>query len=178
VDRERPTANTKGSDDGDPARLEATRGLRASPSVIRDVLDHPEWLGRLVDPPPGRPDLRRIETDLGFTLGGDAQPLTFTKAAYLELGTVTGDGAALTCEIGWRASTLAPLFPVFAGRLVANGTRLRLTGVYEPPAGGVGLVIDRAFLHHFARRTGRWFLDRVAGEIERRSDPTAERQPS
>jgi hypothetical protein len=44
---------------------------------------------------------------------------------------------------------------------------LRLVGKYAPPGGGVGLLVDRAILHHFARRTAGWLLDRLVAELRR-----------
>lgn len=112
--------------------------------------------------PVDRPDLRRAETDLAFSIGTEHRPLTFRKAALVDIGTAVRDGSLCRTEVGWRASTFAPLFPVFAGQLVADGRQLELRGIYEPPGGGIGLLIDQALLQYFARRTGRWFLDRIA----------------
>ncbi len=74
-------------------------------------------------------------------------------------------------EIGWRAASFAPLFPVLAGRIVADGSGLQLHGVYAPPGGGIGLLIDQALLHYFARRTATWFLDRLVEEVVASSRP-------
>jgi hypothetical protein len=50
---------------------------------------------------------------------------------------------------------------------------LRLDGVYAPPGGGIGLLVDRALLHFVAQRTAIWFLERVAAEVDphRSDDP-------
>jgi hypothetical protein len=65
-------------------------------------------------------------------------------------------------EIGWQSSSLAPLFPVFAGRLKLTPTDIVLEGFYAPPGGEFGAVLDRAFLNIAARGTARWFLDKAA----------------
>ena len=152
-------------------KLDVSRAVAGGPASMRMALAELGWLGRAVESPPDRPDLRRVETDLAFTLQSDGRALTFRKAALVDLGSasVTADGC--TVEIGWRAASFAPLFPVFAGRLVADGRGLHLHGVYAPPGGGIGLLIDQAFLHYFARRTADFFLDRLASAVLAASSP-------
>lgn len=145
--------------------LDASRVLHADARVICATLASPDWLGRMVDAPANRPYLRRIETDLAFTLQSDGRLLTFRKAALVDIGPVSATDGGCGVEIGWQAASFAPLFPVFAGRIIADGSRLDLHGVYAPPGGGIGLLIDHAFLHYFARRTANWFLDRLAHAV-------------
>jgi hypothetical protein len=154
-------------DDGQSvAHLEIARSARVDPASLRAVLEHPAWLGRIVAPPPNRPD-RRVETDLSFTLGADGRTLTFRKAALVDVGPLRESPDGLSADIGWQATSFAPLFPVFAGRLVVTRTGIRLVGEYAPPGGGVGLLVDRAILHHFAQRTAGWLLDRLVAELKR-----------
>jgi len=84
--------------------------------------------------------------------------VTFGKAAYVDIGPVRPLDDGWEVEIGWRASTLAPLFPVFSGWLVARRDELTLSGWYAPPGGAVGRLADRALLHIAAEGTGRWLL--------------------
>ena len=72
----------------------------------------------------------------------------------------TADGCDI--EIGWQSSSLAPLFPVFAGHLTLTPSEIRLEGYYAPPGGDLGAVLDKAFLSIAARGTARWFLERAA----------------
>jgi len=147
------------------SHLDVSRPLDADPAVTCAMLASPEWLGRMVDAPANRPYLRRIETDLAFTLQSDGRLLTFRKAALVDIGPVSATDGGCGVEIGWQAASLAPLFPVFAGRIVADGSRLDLHGIYAPPGGGIGLLIDHAFVHYFAHRTANWFLDRLANAV-------------
>ena len=90
---------------------------------------------------------------------------TFRKAAVLEVGPVHRSAAGLDVEIGWRAASLAPLFPVFAGRLDTSDGELRLEGISAPPGGVVGRMADRVLLHTAATATAGWLLrqlDRAA----------------
>jgi hypothetical protein len=161
-----PEPGRSGTSDDPPqgtATVSASLAIRAPADVVCAVLADPAWLGRRIGSPTDRPEHRRIETDLAFTLPSEARTLTFRKAAFVDIGPVIRDGGVCVVEIGWRAATMAPLFPVFAGRLgVADGL-LRLEGLYAPPGGGIGVLVDRALLHFVAKRTAVWFLERVAG---------------
>jgi hypothetical protein len=158
------------------ARLDVTRAFPANAGRLCDVLASPGWLGRVVESPPDRPDLIRVETDLALTLRSESRPLVFRKAAFVDIGVreLTQDGCR--CEIGWRAASFSPLFPVFAGQLIVGRHRLQLHGVYAPPGGQLGLLIDRTMVHRFAERTGRWFLDRLVIALQElpASEPTPE----
>lgn len=155
--------------DGGAARLEVTRVLRGDAADLCALLEDPRWLGDLVDGPTDRPDLRRVETDLAFALSDDPRKLTFRKAAFVDLGLARDGRGGCKGEVAWRASTLAPLFPVFAGTIAVRDGTLVLRGVYAPPGGGVGLLVDRTFLQYFARRTAVWFLDRLNAELAARA---------
>jgi hypothetical protein len=148
------------------ARLDVTRAFRGDPSRLCEALAKPDWLGEVVAPPPDRPDLVRVETDLALSLRSEASPVVFRKAAYVDLGVRSMTPQGCVGEVSWRASSFSPLFPVFSGELAVRRGRLQLHGVYAPPGGQLGLLIDRAMIHRFAERTGRWFLDRVAVALE------------
>jgi len=147
-------------------RLDVSRAFHADARRLCEAISKPDWLGRIVESPPDRPDLVRVETDLALTLRSDSSPLVFRKAALVDLGvrSMTEDGCI--SEIAWRAASFSPLFPVFAGHLVIGHTRLHLSGVYAPPGGQLGLLIDRAMIHRFAERTARWFLDRLVFTLQ------------
>ncbi len=122
------------------------------------------WLGRRIeDSPVGA---RRYETDLVLPMREQATHLVLRKAAIVEIGAVQESSDGIAVQVSWRSSSLAPLFPVFVGRLsVAPGT-LELDGYYAPPGGEVGVILDRALLNIAARGTARWFLTRVAETLE------------
>lgn len=147
--------------------LTIVRRLPVDPGRICSALADPAWLGPTVAPPDDRPDLRRVETDLAFPLLGQERAISFRKAALVDVGLLSSGSGGCAAEVAWRAASWAPLFPVFAGRLVAQSERLELTGVYAPPGGQMGLAIDRVLLHHVAERTAEWFLDRLLGELSR-----------
>ncbi len=151
--------------EGGVARLAVTRILRADPSGLCRALRDPSWLGRVVGPSPDRAHLQRVETDLAFRLSDVPGTLTFRKAALVDVGVESLPDGSCRGEIEWRAATFAPLFPMFAGLLTVHHGGLHLEGAYAPPGGGMGLLVDRSLLHHFADRTAIWFLDRLTEEL-------------
>jgi hypothetical protein len=118
------------------------------------------------DRPDPQPGTRRYETDLGLPLRPGSQRTVFRKAALVDLGTPESADDGLLVPIAWRSATMAPLFPVFAGRLEVRTDELVLDGWYAPPGGSAGMAIDRAFLNLAARGTARWFLDRIGDALE------------
>jgi len=151
-----------------PLRLSQRRPVAQTSGCPRRVLLEAEWLGARVVMPAesARPDTRRYLMDLSLPVRDRSPRLTFRKAAYVDLGqpVETGDGCEV--EIGWQSSSLAPLFPVFAGRLRLTATEITLEGFYAPPGGEVGAVLDRAFLNIAARGTARWLLEQVAAALD------------
>ncbi|MDP9468035.1 MAG: hypothetical protein M3P32_04755 [Chloroflexota bacterium] len=87
--------------------------------------------------------------------------MTFRKAAFVDIGPIQAREDGWQLEVGWRAATLAPLFPVFSGTIVAQGAELTLSGWYAPPGGFLGRIADRALLHIAAEGTARWLLNEL-----------------
>ena len=110
-------------------RLAASGPLAGDPDRLAVALAD-GTLPLLADEVPGEGDLRRFAVDLRLQVGGPGSGrTTFGKAAYLDLGRPVRVDSGWEVELGWRASTAAPLFPVFSGRLaIAWG------GLDEPPA--------------------------------------------
>ncbi|HEX8939752.1 MAG TPA: hypothetical protein VF763_06275 [Candidatus Limnocylindrales bacterium] len=136
-----------------------------------------DWLGAPAEPPAGTADIRRFLTDLSLPVRERAPLMVFRKAAFVDLGPVLPRDGGFELAVGWRSATLAPLFPVFAGRLVVLPDELRLEGFYAPPGGEVGLVLDRAFLNIAARGTARWFLSHVTAALVARAGAEARGRP-
>jgi len=143
-----------------PLRLSQTTTVDLSQAI--HLLDGraASWLGTPVPGP--RPDSHRFLTDLSLPLREHAPNLTFKKAAFVDLGEIRNGPDQCEVDISWRSSSLAPLFPVFAGKLVVKPGSILLEGYYAPPGGEVGAALDRAFLNIAARGTARWFLGKAA----------------
>jgi hypothetical protein len=150
-------------------RLVAARPTTGDPHRVAELLaaGATAWLPGS-DELPEVDGLRRYAVDLRLPLGGEGgRLLTFSKAAYLDIGMPRRTSAGWEVEIAWRAARGAPLFPVFSGWLTLDAVELRLEGLYAPPGGVVGRVADRMLLHLAANGTARWLLgelDRAASE--------------
>ena len=129
------------------------------------------WLGQLVEDPAVPAGVRRYLTDLVLPLPPDGRVLSLRKATLLDIGPAVRVPGGCDVELAWRSASLAPLFPVFAGRLEARATGLSIEGHYAPPGGALGRTADRMLLHTAARGTARWLLGHVAAAL--RSGPPA-----
>ncbi len=130
---------------------------------LRRALGDPDlgWLGSALEEADAPIGMQRHLTDLGMQIGDRAGGV-FRKAAIVDLGPIRRVGDGYEMEIAWRAATLAPLFPVFAGRLAIADGELRVEGWYAPPGGFIGRVADRMLLKIAARGTARWLLAALA----------------
>lgn len=140
-----------------PATIDLARAL---PFLTEQAAS---WLGTPV--PATHPGFRRFLTDLSLPIRNHAPSLVFKKATFVDLGPMRETSEGFEIEIGWQSSSLAPLFPVYAGRLTLTPAELRLEGFYAPPGGEFGAVLDKAFLGIAARGTARWFLERTLDAI-------------
>ena len=138
--------------------------------VRRRALSHPTqlawaihaaraWLGEEIEPAPA--GMSRYQADLKLRVSDNPALVTFRKAAIIDIGPVRPREDGWEVEISWRASTLAPLFPVFSGSILAEREQLTITGWYSPPGGAIGRVADRALLHIAAEGTARWLLREI-----------------
>jgi len=149
----------------DVVSLRVRRAGDVDPGIVCGALAAPEWLGQPTEPGEAPPGMRRFLTDLVLPL--DGRRLALRKAAFVDLGPPQPrpDGGC-TVEVAWRSASLAPLFPVFAGRLVVGREGIRLEGQYAPPGGALGRAADRLLLHVAANGTARWFLDHLVSAID------------
>ena len=130
-----------------------------------DALTNVGWLGSLEAGPADHPDWRRVGTVLALPVADGSAPGPVRKGALVDIGPPTASTEGLVIDVGWQSDSMAPLFPVFAGRLRITPTGLFLDGRYAPPLGRLGLLIDERLLHFIARRTAQAFLDRLADRI-------------
>jgi hypothetical protein len=137
-------------------RAEATAGPNRTAWAIRAAR---AWLGPEEGPAPA--GMRRHHADLRLQVSDKPSFAIFSKAAFVDFGPILPTNDGWEVEVGWRASSMAPLFPVFGGRIVAHGNELSLSGWYAPPGGTVGRVADRVLLHIAASRTARWLLSGI-----------------
>jgi hypothetical protein len=147
----------------EPVSLRVHRAGSVDAARICRALAAPSWLGQELDESDAPAGMRRFLTDLVLPLPPDGRVLAFRKAAYVDLGRPAPlPNGGCSVEIAWRSSSLAPLFPVFAGRLIVAATGLIVEGRYAPPGGALGRAADRMLLHTAAKGTARWLLGHVA----------------
>lgn len=121
------------------------------------------WLGEPA--PHSEPGIRHFYCDLELRVSPESRAI-FRKSAIVGLGEPQPSDGEWLVPVEWRAATLAPLFPVFAGYVRLRADRIELTGSYAPPGGTIGYVLDRALLSVAARGTGRWFLRTLASALD------------
>ena len=123
------------------------------------------WLGEAVEPGDATEHDRYL-VDLELRVGEQTPRITFRKAAFVDIGPVRAhQHEPIEVSISWRAAGMAPLFPVFSGRLSWADGELALDGYYAPPGGGLGMVADRLLLNVAARGTARLLLDKIAAAM-------------
>jgi hypothetical protein len=139
------------------SRLVVRYAHRIAPAALAAALARADaWLGpEVAGAPPGQ---RRLHADLRLRVSDNPSLVTFRKAAYVDIGAVADLYNGWQAEVEWRASTMAPLFPVFSGMITARVDELTLSGWYAPPGGSLGRLADRAILHVAATGTARWLL--------------------
>jgi hypothetical protein len=141
---------------------------RASVSVKRlaaAVRAPRAWLGAEVDAP--EPGLHRYEADMRLRVSDRPFLVTFRKAAYVDLGDPRWNDDDWEVDVSWRASSPAPLFPVFSGRIVTRDGELLLSGWYAPPSGSMVRAADRVLLRIAATGTAHWLLASLEAAAQR-----------
>jgi hypothetical protein len=113
----------------------------------------------------------------GIARVGPAGPVPgLSKLVHVRVTEPVQRGAVTVLALRWEASGAGErLFPVLDAdiTLIPDGddaTLIGLQGVYRPPAGAAGQMLDRVILHPIAATIVRSFLNRAAAAIE---DPAA-----
>jgi hypothetical protein len=99
---------------------------------------------------------------------------TVSKLVNIEVGDLITHEASASLPLRWEATGPGSgLFPALDADITLSqdehATVLSLTGVYRPPLGTLGAMLDRAFLSRVASATIRDFLSRLANVI---ADPS------
>jgi hypothetical protein len=85
------------------------------------------------------------------------------------IGTPVIGSNSVAFPISWRASGATQLFPHMDAELVlspmGDTTHLEFRGVYTPPMGAVGALLDRVALNRLAAATVRNFMERLVDLI-------------
>jgi len=148
-----------------PARVSRRRAL-----AVLGVQGRTAWLGDEMEvgdaKAGGDANRDRYLVDLELRVGDQTPRISFRKAAFVDIGRPRArQHEPIEVEISWQAAGLAPLFPVFSGKLAWAKGELSLDGYYAPPGGGIGIIADRLLLNVAARGTARLLLEKVAAAM-------------
>jgi carbon monoxide dehydrogenase subunit G len=71
----------------------------------------------------------------------------------------------------WKATFPQKLFPEMTGKVELSPsdkevTRLTVSGMYEPPLGGLGRQLDQAVMHNVAEATVKELAESIAQRLE------------
>lgn len=106
------------------------------------------------------------KSDVGLRIAG----VTIRKRVTVELGEPENRGEWTNVPVTWKATFPERLFPVLTGRLEIvpvekQKTRLTVSGMYEPPLGRLGALIDDAVMHSVAEATVRELTESIAKQL-------------
>lgn len=138
--------------------IRATLDCERIPVVLRA----PDWLG--VELSPNERGMREFACDLVLNAGAGT-PLSFRKSMILAAGDPVEAGSGWEIPVEWRSATMAPLFPVFVGKITVCFDRMNVEGWYAPPFGAVGTILDQALMRIAARATARHVVRTFAAAL-------------
>ena len=106
------------------------------------------------------------KSDVGLRVAG----VTIRKRVAVQLGEPENRGQWTNVPVSWKATFPERLFPVLTGRLEVvpvekQVTRLTVSGMYEPPLGRLGALIDDAVMHSVAEATVRELTESIADQL-------------
>jgi hypothetical protein len=139
--------------------------IQHSVHINRAVADCAELLER--GPRTWFPRLRADrQTEVGLRVAG----VSVRKRVSVDLGEPEKAGNWTNVPISWKATFPEKLFPVLTGRLELvpvepEVTRLTVSGMYEPPLGKLGALIDDAVMHSVAEATVREVTESIAKQL-------------
>jgi nucleotide-binding universal stress UspA family protein len=167
---EAQVARVVGPDPGVEVQREVVAGPAAQ-AVLEEVSQ------RLVDGAPAvlGAALRSTQVEgerLRAKVGPVGLPELVAKTVEIELGPVRSHDGCLVVAFAWAADSATSLFPrleadVEVAAFATSQTTVTLRGRYAPPAGALGLQVDRLLLHRLAQATVRKFLASLCAELDR-----------
>ena len=112
----------------------------------------------------------RLQSDSHSAVGLRVAGVSLRKRVTVELGDPEHKGNWTNVPISWKATFPERLFPVLTGRLELvpvekEVTRLTVSGMYEPPLGRLGALIDDAVMHSVAEATVREVTESIAKQL-------------
>ena len=108
----------------------------------------------------------RSASAVGLKLAG----ISVRKRVSVEIGEPFKAGEWTNVPISWKATFPERLFPVLTGKIELapverQTTRLTVSGMYEPPLGRVGALLDEAVMHNIAEATVKDITESIARQL-------------
>ncbi len=138
--------------------IRATLECERTPALLAES----DWLG--AEMAANQRGVRQFACDLVLNAGAGA-PVSFRKSMVIAAGDPVEVGSGWEIPVEWRSATMAPLFPVFVGRITVCVDRINVEGWYAPPFGAVGTVLDRSVMRIAARATAKYILRTFASAL-------------
>jgi hypothetical protein len=112
----------------------------------------------------------RLQADNAAEVGLRVAGVSIHKRVIVELGEPEKKGEWTNVPISWKATFPEQLFPVLSGRLELvpvekKVTRLTVSGMYEPPLGRLGALIDETIMHSVAEATVKEVTESIAVQL-------------
>jgi hypothetical protein len=121
-------------------------------------------------------DSYRGGEELLVRIGSRQHNVVAAKTVRLHSGTPIWEQSSIRIPLSWAATGAPHLFPKMTADLtmVPLGdelTQIRFEGVYQPPLGAVGRMLDRVILHRVAELSVKDLVDRIVAILEDDSRP-------
>jgi hypothetical protein len=93
------------------------------------------------------------------------------KRVTVEIGDPVKTSTWAVVPLTWKATFPQKLFPEMTGKVELSPsdkevTRLTVSGMYEPPLGGLGRQLDQAVMHNVAEATVKELAESIAQRLE------------
>ncbi len=116
------------------------------------------WFPRLSD---------RNASAVGLKVAG----VSLRKRVTVNLGEPVEEGEWTNVPLSWKATFPERLFPVMTGKIELapvepDVTRLTVSGMYEPPLGRIGTLLDDAVMHSVAEATVKEITESIAKQLD------------
>jgi hypothetical protein len=112
----------------------------------------------------------RLTEDSATAVGLKIAGISLRKRVSIDLGEPVSEGEWTNVPVSWKATFPEQLFPVMTGKIELapvdkNVTRLTVSGMYEPPLGRFGALLDEAVMHSVAEATVKEVTESIAKQL-------------
>jgi hypothetical protein len=118
----------------------------------------------------------RLKQDNSASIGLHVAGLPVRKKVIVEFGESARTSTWAVVPLTWTATFPQALFPVMTGKVSlspvsSSKTRLRVSGMYEPPFGRLGEELNEAVMRKVAKATVKEMAEQIAELLEKAAAP-------